>query len=279
MSVYAVGDVQGCLEPLQRLLDAVAFEPARDRLWLTGDLVNRGPDSLGVLRFVRGLGSAAVSVLGNHDLHLLAVALGDRTLRSKDTFGEVLDAPDRDELVNWMRHWPLLHHDAALGYSMVHAGIPPQWDLATARARASEVEQVLRSSDPHALLAAMYGDEPRQWHDDLQGGDRLRVITNYFTRMRFCSPAGELDLHSKHAPEDAPPGMAAWFSLPQRRTRDEQIIFGHWATLRGRANTPNIHALDTGCVYGSELTLLELVSDRRRCVPCEGHWVPKQQWL
>lgn len=279
MTVYAVGDVQGCLDPLQRLLEQAAFDPARDRLWLVGDLVNRGPQSLGVLRFVRSLGDAALAVLGNHDLHLIAVALGARPQRDKDTFSDVLTAADAPELIAWMRTWPLLHHDAQLGFALVHAGIPPQWNLRVARERAHEVEQVLRGTQPLTLLSAMYGEEPRLWRDDLQGGERLRLITNYFTRMRFCSPAGEIDLRSKHAPEDAPEGMAPWYSHPARATRDDRVIFGHWATLRGRANTPNVFALDTGCVYGSELTLLDLGNQRLSCVRCQGHWVPQKHWI
>lgn len=275
MSTYAVGDVQGCLEPLQRALDAVAFDATRDRLWLTGDLVNRGSESLGVLRLVRSLGTAATVVLGNHDLHLIAVALQIRPPRKKDTFHDVLTAPDRSELIEWLRQLPLLHQDAELGFTLVHAGIPPHWTLDTARHRAHEVESTLRGSTPELLLANMYGDEPRLWTDDLESPARLRLITNYFTRMRFCSAQGEIDMTKKHEPTDAPPGMAPWFAHAQRKTKDDRLIFGHWATLRGNTQTPNVFGLDTGCVYGGQLTVLNLETERRVCVPCQGQWLPE----
>jgi bis(5'-nucleosyl)-tetraphosphatase (symmetrical) len=273
MSTYAVGDVQGCLEPLRRALDAVRFDAARDRLWLTGDLVNRGGDSMGVLRLVHGLGDAATVVLGNHDLHLIAVALGVRPPRKKDTFHDVLSAPDRSDLIQWLRQQPLLHHDAALGFTLIHAGIPPQWTLVEAAQRAREVEDTLRSAAPEVLLANMYGDEPRFWSDDLAQPARLRLITNYFTRMRFCSAQGEIDLTKKHQPTDAPPGMAPWFAHPSRKTQADRLVFGHWATLRGNTQTPNVFGLDTGCVYGGELTVLHLETERRLCVPCQGQWL------
>jgi bis(5'-nucleosyl)-tetraphosphatase (symmetrical) len=272
MSTYAVGDVQGCSEPLQRALDRVAFDPSRDRLWLTGDLVNRGNDSLGVLRLVHGLGNAATLVLGNHDLHLIAVARGVRPPRKKDTFVDVLGAPDRDELIHWLQQQPLLHHDAALGFTLVHAGIPPQWSVTEAARHAREVEDTLRGANPELLLANMYGDEPRCWTDSLGGPERLRLITNYFTRMRFCSPEGELDMTKKHEPDDAPPGMAPWFAHAKRKTHDDRLIFGHWATLRGNTQLPNAFGLDTGCVYGGALTVLHLEAERRVCVPCQGRW-------
>lgn len=270
-----MGDVQGCLEPLQRALDVVGFDTTRDRLWLTGDLVNRGDDSLGVLRLVRSLGAAATVVLGNHDLHLIAVALKVRPPRKKDTFHDALEAPDLGELIDWLRRLPLLHHDPDLGFTLVHAGIPPQWSLDDAQQRAREVENTLQSSTPDLLLANMYGDEPRLWRDDLQAEARLRLITNYFTRMRFCSPHGEIDMTKKHEPTDAPPGMAPWFSHAQRKTRNDRLIFGHWATLRGNTQTPNAFGLDTGCVYGGQLTVLHLETEQRRCVSCQGQWLPE----
>jgi bis(5'-nucleosyl)-tetraphosphatase (symmetrical) len=276
MSTYAVGDVQGCLDPLQRALDAVRFDPNRDRLWFTGDLVNRGGNSLGVLRFVRSLGDAATVVLGNHDLHLIAVALAVRPARNKDTFHDVLAAPEKAELIEWLRRLPLIHHDAQLGFTLVHAGIPPQWTVDIARARAHEVEVVLRGETPQLLLANMYGDEPRSWHDDLQGAARLRLITNYFTRMRFCSPDGEIDMTKKHEPTDAPPGMAPWFAHRERKTQNDRLIFGHWATLRGNTQLPNAFGLDTGCVYGGQLTVLDLERQQRHCVQCEGSWLPAE---
>jgi len=274
MSTYAVGDIQGCLTPLQQGLDKVRFDPARDRLWLTGDLVNRGSNSLGVLRFVKSLGEAAVLVLGNHDLHFLAVALRIRAPRRKDTFHDALEAQDLSALLTWLRSCPLIHHDPALGFTLVHAGIPPQWTLADAKARALEIETALQGDTPEFLLSNMYGDEPRIWSDDLQGAQRLRLITNYFTRMRFCSPTGEIDLTKKHEPADAPPGMAPWFQHPARKTQADRLIFGHWATLRGKVSMPNVVGLDTGCVYGGQLTFFELETGRRVCVDCPGEWIP-----
>jgi bis(5'-nucleosyl)-tetraphosphatase (symmetrical) len=196
MAVYAIGDVQGCFDELQALLDRLAFNAVHDRLWFTGDLVNRGPMSLETLRFIKGLGDAALSVLGNHDLHLLAAAYG-HTLKNDDhTLDAVLDAPDRDELIDWLRHRPLLHHDADLDFTLVHAGLPPQWDLALAQRCANEVETMLRSDGIADLLTNMYGNNPKQWTDELEGYNRLRFIINCFTRMRYCDPAGRLDLKS-----------------------------------------------------------------------------------
>jgi bis(5'-nucleosyl)-tetraphosphatase (symmetrical) len=204
---------------------------------------------------------------------MIAVAMQLRPARAKDTFADVLAAPDADELIAWLRQQPLLHHDTALGFTLVHAGIPPQWTVKAASERAREVEDALRGNTPELLLAHMYGDEPSQWSDDLKGPARLRLITNYFTRMRFCSADGEIDMTKKHEPTDAPAGMAPWFAHPERKTRNDRLIFGHWATLRGNTQSPTAFGLDTGCVYGGQLTVLQLESEQRVCVPCQGQWV------
>jgi|SRR6185312_6865765 len=276
MAVFAVGDIQGCHDDLMRLLERVHFDDSDDRLWFAGDLVNRGPDSLGVLRFVKGLGDKAVSVLGNHDLHLLAVAAGAAKLRKHDTLDPILETPDRDELLDWLRHRPLLHHDAALGFTLVHAGLPPQWDLAQAQACAHELEQALRGPGHAGFFRQMYGDEPRRWRADLQGAERLRFIVNCFTRLRYCSAAGDLELKHKGAPGTQPAGCLPWFEVPGRASAALHLLFGHWSTL-GDISSHNIYPLDTGCVWGGRLTALRLDgdgSDSWYCVDCQGSQSP-----
>lgn len=258
MATYAIGDIQGCLEPLQCLLKKINFNPAKDKLWLAGDVINRGPDSLATLRLLYKLRDSITLVLGNHDLHFIAVYYGLRKAGKNDTLAPLLLAPDRADLIYWLRQQKLVHHDAQLNFTMVHAGIPPQWSLDEALARAREVETVLQSDSPELLLENMYGNSPARWSDELQGAERLRVITNYFTRMRFCSAQGELELETKESADAAPTGFAPWFSLSGRKMRNHKIIFGHWAALEGQANTKNIYALDTGCVWGGELTALRL---------------------
>ncbi|MGB2972102.1 MAG: symmetrical bis(5'-nucleosyl)-tetraphosphatase [Candidatus Competibacter sp.] len=257
MAVYAIGDIQGCYEPLQRLLEALRFDPAADRLWLVGDLVNRGPRSLDVLRLMRELGERVVAVLGNHDLTLLAVAAGRVKPKRKDTFHSVLEAPDRVELLDWLRRCPLLHHDPALGFTMVHAGLPPQWDLALAQQCAAEVEGVLRGPLCEEFLARMFGGEPRRWRDDLSGYDRLRFMVNALTRIRFCTSNGVLTFGDKGAPGSQPPTLLPWFQAPDRRNADLTLVFGHWAAL-GYYRAPGIFALDSGCVWGNRLTAIRL---------------------
>ncbi len=266
MATYAVGDVQGCYDSLQRLLEAAAFDPAADCLWLAGDLVNRGPNSLGALRFVKDLGPSAILVLGNHDLHLLAAAENLRSLQRKDTLDAILKAPDRDELLHWLRQRPLLHYD--LGYTMSHAGLPPMWTLDQAKACAREVETVLQGPDYSEFLANMYGNEPDTWSEQLTGMMRLRVITNYFTRMRFCDPQGRLDLKAKEGLETAPKGFLPWFQQPHRDLQ-QPVLFGHWAALRGHTGQPKAIALDTGCVWGGPLTMLRLEDTQYFSVPSE----------
>ncbi|SEK97361.1 symmetrical bis(5'-nucleosyl)-tetraphosphatase [Ectothiorhodospira marina] len=257
MALYAIGDLQGCLDPLKRLLDRVCFDPARDRLWLVGDLVNRGPESLGCLRFVRDLGDAAVTVLGNHDLHLLAIHAGLHKPRRKDTVQAILDSPDREELMEWLRHRPILHHDAAVGWTMVHAGLPPQWDLETALACADEFHQVLRGPGHTQLLQRMYGDQPDRWAPTLTGWSRLRFITNSFTRMRYCTRDGRLDMNCKAAPGQHPPHLIPWHAMEDRRTQDHRLVVGHWSTL-GYRFEHNVLSLDTGCIWGGKMTLARL---------------------
>ncbi|HBO3836374.1 TPA: symmetrical bis(5'-nucleosyl)-tetraphosphatase [Pseudomonas aeruginosa] len=275
MAVYAVGDLQGCLDPLKCLLERVAFDPTKDRLWLVGDLVNRGPQSLETLRFLYAMRESVVSVLGNHDLHLLAVAHKSERLKKSDTLREILEAPDREPLLDWLRRLPLLHYDEQRKVALVHAGLPPQWSLEKARLRAAEVEQALRDDQRLPLfLDGMYGNEPAKWDKKLHGIDRLRVITNYFTRMRFCTEDGKLDLKSKEGLDTAPPGYAPWFSFPSRKTRGEKIIFGHWAALEGHCDEPGLFALDTGCVWGARMTLLNVDSGERLSCDCAEQRAP-----
>ncbi|RME32784.1 MAG: symmetrical bis(5'-nucleosyl)-tetraphosphatase [Gammaproteobacteria bacterium] len=266
--IYAIGDLQGCYDPLQRLLEVIRFDPAADTLWFVGDLVNRGPASLETLRFVRSLGERAVTVLGNHDLHLLAVAAGTEPLKKKDTLDEILRAPDREELIDWLRHRPLVHLDR--GWLMVHAGVAPQWSAQRTRELAGELERVLRSGDAAEFFRHMYGDRPERWSDDLRGWDRLRCITNYLTRIRYCRPDGTLDLRSKGPPGTQGPGWLPWYAVPGRASRDTPILFGHWATLRLRGEDPtshNVYHLDTGCVWGGALSALRLEDRRWFSVP------------
>ncbi len=257
MATYVIGDLQGCYEPLRRLLDRIDFDPAKDRLWFVGDLVNRGPDSLACLRFVKSLGQGALVVLGNHDLHLLARAEGETRNTRKDNLDDILTAPDRDELLAWLRGRPLMHHDPDKGFSMVHAGLPPQWDLAQALACAGELEAVLRGPDYRDFLAGMYGDEPSLWSPELSGMERLRFITNCLTRMRYCDPQGRLDLTAKGHPGTQPPQALPWFRIPWRASRGERIVFGHWSTLKWLAED-NVWSLDTGCLWGGHLTAIRI---------------------
>lgn len=259
MAVYAVGDIQGCCDEFERLLAVIRFDPHRDQLWLTGDLVNRGPRSLDTLRLVKSLGNAAITVLGNHDLHLLAIALDPQSKRkTRDTLDDILKAPDRDELLHWLRHQPMLHHDPQLRRTLIHAGLPPQWDLPQAIACAHELETALRDL-PHArgLFQNMYGDEPDRWDDALHGFARLRFITNCLTRLRVCTENGRLKLKAKGSPDKLETGLYPWFRVPKRRTRDDRIICGHWSAL-GFHNANNVLALDTGCVWGGTLCAVRL---------------------
>lgn len=272
MATYAVGDLQGCYDEFLRLLEAIRFEPTRDRLWLCGDLVNRGPLSLEALRFVRNLGDSAVAVLGNHDLHLLAVALSGKSPNRKDTLDPILRAPDRDELLSWLRERPLMHHDAELGWALVHAGLPPQWDIELALRMAGDAASALRGPGGTVLLTGMYGDDPDLWSEDLGETERLRFTINALTRLRFCDPQGRLRLKPKGAPADAPPGVMPWFRVPGRRSANARIIFGHWSAL-GQIQWPdyNVWGLDTGCVWGGQLTALCLETGKLQHCACRNH--------
>lgn len=274
MSTYAIGDVQGCFNPLEELLVEINFDPNEDTLWFTGDLVNRGPQSLEVLRFVKALGDPHRVVLGNHDLHLLAVTYQVGKSRPDDTFKAILAAPDCEELMDWLRHRPLLCYHEQLDYVMVHAGMAPRWDLKQAMALANEVESILQSDSPQQFLQHMYGNQPDQWHDALSGIDRWRCITNYFTRMRFCDVNGRLELSYKGTLTDQSSQRVPWFNVPHRVNSHLKIIFGHWAALGGVTHTPNVYALDTGCVWGHNLTAMRLEDERRFTAPCSN--LPKR---
>jgi bis(5'-nucleosyl)-tetraphosphatase (symmetrical) len=259
MPTYAIGDIQGCCDEFEVLLERIKFDPNCDRLWLVGDLVNRGPRSLDVLRLVRKLGAAVTTVLGNHDLHLLAAALTpSEQLKPKDTLGEIFAAPDRDELMAWLRCQSIMHHDPELNYTMIHAGLAPDWDFAQARECAVELENALRDDVASTeLFAHMYGDQPDRWSNHLHGVDRLRFITNCFTRLRFCRSDGRLALRHKGAIEDAPAGLVPWFRAPHRRTRDLRIVCGHWSAL-GLYEGDGVLSIDTGCVWGASLCAVRL---------------------
>lgn len=264
MNTWAIGDIQGCAGAFFRLLERIAFDEHRDTLWLAGDLVNRGEDNVSVLRFIKRLGARGKVVLGNHDLHLIASWQGVRPPSRKDTLHDVLSAPDCDELLEWLASQPLLIHDK--GFVMTHAGIPHIWDLSQAKSAAREVEAAL--AEPiarRAFVTDMYGNTPAGWHEGLTGTARLRVITNYFTRMRFINIEGELDFDAKSSEFEPPNGYLAWFRYPRQIT--EPVIFGHWAALQGQCNVDGVYALDTGCVWGGELTALNLDTLERTSVP------------
>jgi bis(5'-nucleosyl)-tetraphosphatase (symmetrical) len=267
MRTLAIGDIQGCYDTLMRLLTRVDFDDHRDRLWFVGDLVNRGPHSLEVLRFVKGLGEVATVVLGNHDLHLLAVRFARRAQKVGDTIDPVLNAPDADELLDWLRRRPLLHRDDHLGHVMTHAGIPHVWTLSLAERLAQEVERSLRADTFVQYLETMYGNKPSRWSEDLTGYDRLRVITNYLARMRVINEAGDLELEFKGGLEGLPRGFFPWFHAYRERPPQLKLVFGHWAALEGRAATAGIEALDTGCVWGHSLTALDLATSERVTEP------------
>jgi bis(5'-nucleosyl)-tetraphosphatase (symmetrical) len=274
MSTYAIGDIQGCYDELQQLLQQIHFDATRDRLWFTGDLVNRGPRSLETLRFVKGLGERAITVLGNHDLHLLAVwQHKQRHFKANDTLGPIFEADDGEALLQWLRQQPLMHYDATLDYAMLHAGLPPQWGLEEALARAAEVEAVLRGERFHEFLGHMYGNRPARWSEQLRGWDRLRFIVNCFTRLRLCSADGTLEFNHKGELHDAPAGYRPWFELAQRQSRQQRLVVGHWSAL-GLYRQHNINAIDTGCLWGGALSALQLESGEVTTLPCNGFQRP-----
>jgi bis(5'-nucleosyl)-tetraphosphatase (symmetrical) len=267
----AIGDLQGCLPELRQLLASIPFRADRDQLWFVGDLVNRGPDSLGTLRFVRALADNARVVLGNHDLHLLAVAFGgSRKLRADDTLDDVLSAPDRDSLLEWLVTRPLAVRDG--GELMVHAGVVPQWRPEDVTALAAEVESALRA-DPARLFATMYGNRPDRWSAQLAGADRQRFVINVLTRLRYCRTDGKIDLRMKGAPGSQQAGWVPWFEVPERRTRGLRLVTGHWSTL-GFVDREGLLALDTGCVWGGALTAASLDGPERWAQACGGYQTP-----
>jgi bis(5'-nucleosyl)-tetraphosphatase (symmetrical) len=271
MALYAIGDVQGCDAELGQLLAALRFSPDKDRLWFVGDLVNRGPSSLAVLRRVRALGGAASVVLGNHDLHLLALAHGFGKQKRDDTLSEVLAAPDGGRLIEWLAHLPLCVEDLTRSLCLLHAGLSPQWDMPTARRCAREFEEALRR-DPSTLFQKMYGDEPARWEETLEGAERLRYIVNCFTRLRYVDADGRLELRAKGSPKKAQrESLTPWYEVRDARWRGTRLVFGHWSTL-GFFRNADVIALDTGCVWGGSLTALRLdVPDAAPVqVPCSS---------
>ena len=267
MSTYAIGDLHGCHAEFVALLDQLSFNPARDTLWLVGDLINRGPASLECLREVRALGSAARTVLGNHDFHLLVVARGGGKLKKNDTMGDILSAPDREAFLDWLQSLPLSIREGDT--VMTHAGLLPHWSVTQAEALGQEVQKVLASETSGQFFTRLFGNQPDIWHDDLDGMERLRLIVNVFTRMRFIDAQGRLDFAAKEGLESVPEGFLPWFHYP--RADDAQLLFGHWAALEGKtpgARVP-VEALDTGCVWGGRLTALNLTSGERTSVPSQ----------
>jgi len=271
MAHYAIGDIQGCHAEFCELLDLIGFSPTNDRLWLTGDLVNRGPDSLAVLREVQALGAAAVTVLGNHDLHLLTVAAGHRRAHRNDTLAPILDAPDRDELLAWLARRPLAVAEGSM--LMVHAGVLPQWSAPDVVALAREVETVLSGAQGEPFLRVLYGDEPHTWRDDLASFDRLRAIVNALTRLRFCTADGRMEFREKRGARHAPPGFAPWFAHENRQTGGSLVVCGHWSTL-GLMLAPNVLMLDSGCLWGGTLTAIRLTDRRVYQVPSRSPVTP-----
>jgi bis(5'-nucleosyl)-tetraphosphatase (symmetrical) len=265
MPIFAIGDLQGCYSAFRRLLDQIRFDPGTDRLWLVGDIINRGPDSLATLRFVKELGTAALTVLGNHDLHLLMVAEGCGRLHRNDTLDDILAAPDRQELLEWLRSREILHVEG--DYVLVHAGLLPSWSVSKALGLARVVEDSLRGTNFHEFCMNMYGDQPDRWSDALEGYERLRVIINAMTRMRVCTRDGKMDFSHKGPAQDIPPGYLPWFEVPGRASSDATIICGHWSAL-GLRLQENLIALDTGCLWGGSLTAVRLEDREVFQIPC-----------
>lgn len=270
MAVYAIGDVQGCYDPFMHLLDEIEFDPQQDKLWLVGDLVNRGPKSLKTLRFVRSLGDSVITVLGNHDLHLLALASGK--VRNGNRFGtlrKILKAKERDELMDWLRHQPLAHYDENLNTLLVHAGVYPSWSLEDTLARAAEVETALRGKDYKKLLGKIYGNTPRAWSDDLTGYDRLRFIINCLTRMRMLTKRGRVNFAHSAPPYRARKNLVAWFDVEGAAWQGTRVVFGHWSAL-GPVVMSNMICLDSGCIWGRYLTAVRLDKRTPRIYQVKG---------
>ncbi len=257
MAIYAIGDVQGCFDELERLLDKISFDESKDKLWFVGDLVNRGTKSLETLRFIKNLGSIAITVLGNHDIHLLVVSNFPERIKQKDTFQSILNAPDSDELIDWLRQKPLFHYDETLKIGLLHAGLPPQWDLKQTQKMARLAENALQADDYQNMLAMLYSNQPHLWSEKLEGIEQLRFIFNCFTRMRFCDETGRLDFENNGELGSQPAHLIPWFQIKNRKTANVKLIFGHWAALGFYAGN-NCFGIDTGCVWGRELTALRL---------------------
>ncbi len=272
MSTYVIGDIQGCLHELKELLNKISFSSDKDQIWFTGDLVNRGPDSLGVLRFVKSLEENAITVLGNHDLHMLAIVHGLEKQRPSDTFDEIINAKDKNELMQWISTLPLLHTANNDQHILVHAGLYPQWTIPQAKQYAHEVETILQSDQLLVFLSHMYGNKPDAWEDSIEYWDRLRFITNCFTRMRYCTVDGRLNLRSSVAPGKQESGLVPWYTLKNNRPTSVNLFFGHWSTL-GLLHNNGIHCLDTGCLWGGTLTAMKIDDDSFECTviscPCE----------
>lgn len=277
MTTWAIGDLQGCHEATCRLLDAIRFDPSRDRLWFCGDLVNRGGQSLETLRLIKSLDAQSRIVLGNHDLSLLAISLRreDDQARVNPDLRAVLFAPDRDELLDWLRLRPLIHVDRTLGWTMIHAGLAPRWTIAIAERHANEVHLRLHGKQYSRMLGAMYGNKPDTFHPRLAGLDRMRAIINVFTRMRFCSPRGTIQFDEKGALGTQKSGIYPWFSVPGQAARDTKVVFGHWSTL-GLSISQNVYGIDTGCVWGGKLTAMALDEETPRFVQVPGMKNPPQ---
>lgn len=276
MAIYAIGDVQGCFDELFQLLELIQFDGHKDQLWFAGDLVNRGPKSLETLRFVKNLGDAAVTVLGNHDMHLLAASCTQKIAQKKDALTQVLEAPDCEELIDWLRFRPLFHHNDE--FCLLHAGLPPQWDFKKTKKMAALVEQTLRSPDYPVFLKQMYGNKPNIWSSDLKGMARLRFIVNCFTRMRYCDASGKLDFANSGPIGSQPKGLVPWFEVPNRKSADMRIICGHWSTL-GYYEGSNCYAIDTGCLWGGQLTAIKLgKSVERFSIECPGAKKPNKSY-
>ena len=270
MATYAIGDIQGCFAELGDLLELIDWKPPRDRLWLVGDLVNRGPRSREVLRFAKQYSNDVDCVLGNHDLHLLATFVGEREPKPADTFMDVLQSGDCGELLGWLRSQPLIHHDAPLNFVMVHAGLPAEWGLDDALAHGEVLSRALRAEDYGDFFAHMYGDQPTKWTENLRGWDRLRFITNAFTRMRFCDGEGALVMGPAGPPEQEKPERVPWYAIANRKTKSTRVVFGHWAALPQSttlAREHNVFHIDSGCVWGGGLTALRLDDLNRFTVP------------
>ncbi|HER35314.1 MAG: symmetrical bis(5'-nucleosyl)-tetraphosphatase [Halothiobacillaceae bacterium] len=275
MATYAIGDLQGCLDPLHVLLERIRFDPATDRLWFVGDLVNRGPQSLETLRFVRDLGEKAVTVLGNHDIHLLGCRFGARTPRGRDTLEPILAAEDGEELIEWLRGRPLLHHEPSLDWTLVHAGIHPHWTLEQAQTAARETEVAMRTTPAETFFGEIFGNRSDHPEGNPTPIDRQRFAINVFTRMRYCHADGRLDFAEKRPPSEADPDLTPWFALPDRPMADRRIVFGHWSTLGPAKPRGHAWGIDQGCLWGHQLTALRLDDEALFAVDCPGARTPR----